>query len=81
MFSKKKKKKKKKKKNELSSKLFYGKKESPANMKAQTCLHGKRKNKTLCRMLKRVTIYSRTSKARTFLGPWQFVRDMDSSSH
>ena len=26
-------------------------------------------------------IYSRTSMARTSLGPWQFARNMDSSSH
>ena len=25
--------------------------------------------------------YSRTSMARTSLGPWKFVRDMGSSSH
>ena len=27
------------------------------------------------------SIYSRTSMARTSLGPWKFVRDMGSSSH
>ena len=26
-------------------------------------------------------IYSRTSMARTFLGPWKFIQDMGSSSH
>ena len=26
-------------------------------------------------------LYSRTSMAPTSLGPWKFVRDMDSSSH
>ena len=29
----------------------------------------------------KMTLYSRTSIARTSLGPWKFVRDMGSSSH
>ena len=31
--------------------------------------------------LNSLSCYSRTSMARTSLGPWKFVRDMGSSSH
>ena len=32
-------------------------------------------------LVRKLYMYSRTSMARTSLGPWKFVRDMGSSSH